>query len=111
MSKKTGRLTKVEKFYIDNNPSMEASAIAKDLGRTKKVVDNRRTASPPEDRGHITTTNHYPKAEGVKQLMAGDEKRGVTIMTPEASEVADSTRHLRVDVPERNANSIHVIKE
>ena len=43
--------------------------------------------------------------------MGHKENRGVTIMSPEASEVADHTRHKRVNVPERNANSIHVINK
>lgn len=111
MSKKTGRLTKIEKFYIDNNPDIEASTIAQDLGRTERVVKNRRASNPTEPKGHIVKTNHYPKAETIKDLMGHKENRGVTIMSPEASEVADHTRHKRVNVPERNANSIHVINK
>ena len=113
MSKKTGRLTKVEKFYIDNNPDMEISAIAKDLGRTEKVVKNRRKSNPSEpsdSEGHVVKTNHYPK-HPYKDMLGHKENRGVTIMSPEASEIADKTRHKRVNVPERNANSIHVINK
>ena len=109
MSKKTGRLTKVEKFYIENNPHMESSAIAKDLGRTKASVEKYRTNNPVEKKGHITTTNHYPKADTVKQLFARKEESGVTVMTPEASEATDNIR--RKELSKRNKDSIHKIKE
>ena len=36
--KKTGRLTKVEKFYIENNTDKSAEDIAKDLNRSKSTV-------------------------------------------------------------------------
>ena len=39
MTKKTGKLTKVEKFYIENNTDKTAEDIAKDLNRTKSSVD------------------------------------------------------------------------
>ena len=38
MAKKTGKLTKVEKFYIENNFDIEASKIAKDLNRSEASV-------------------------------------------------------------------------
>ena len=39
MSKKTGRLTKVEKFYIEHNPDLDSSDLARDLNRTKSFVE------------------------------------------------------------------------
>ena len=106
MSKKTGRLTKVERFYIEHNPDLDSSDLARDLNRTKSFVEKYRTKNPVKKKEHITTTNHYPKADTVKQLFARQEKQGVTVMTPEASEATD-----KIKQKELNKNSIHVIKE
>ncbi|MAF25437.1 hypothetical protein CL634_07675 [bacterium] len=112
-SYKTGRLTKVEKFYIDNNLEMSVSDVAKDLNRTKKIVEKRRSSNEPS-KGHITKANHYPKTKTINDLMGHKESRGVTIMTPEASEVADATRAKRLsemNIADRHKGSIHIIKE
>ena len=110
---KTGKLTKIEKFYIDNNLDMSVSDLAKDLNRTKKIVENYRPSSDTPQ-GHITKANHYPKTKTVNDLMGHKEDRGVTIMTPEASEVADEVRVKRlseVHISDRHKNAIHIIKE
>ena len=38
MSKKSGPLTTVEKFYIDNNQDKNVKELAKDLNRNQKIV-------------------------------------------------------------------------
>ncbi len=107
--KKTGRLTKVEKFYIENNTDKSAEDIAKDLNRSKSTVT--KYLDDSRDTGHVDSVKDPDSNHTVGDLMGHKEDRGVTIMTPEASEVADNTRHKRVNVPERNANSIHVINK
>ena len=37
--KKTGKLTKIELFYIENNSDKDAEEIAKDLNRSKALVE------------------------------------------------------------------------
>ena len=106
MTKKTGKLTKVEKFYIENNTDKTAEDIAKDLNRTKSSVDK-----------HIKTLDrisHTSEAKSdpsvVSSLMGHKEGRGVTIMTPAASERGDETRSSRTS-KSRHQNAIHTIKK
>lgn len=114
MSKhKTGKLTKIEKFYIDNNLDMSVSDLAKDLNRTETIVEKHRPSSDTPQ-GHITKANHYPKTKTVNDLMGHKESRGVTIMSPEASQIADETRAKRLskmNIADRHKGSIHIIKE
>ena len=106
MTKKTGKLTKIEKFYIDNNTDKDAEQIAKDLNRTKSSVNK-----------HIQTTNKLShtseaksKSSNVSDLMGHKEGRGVTIMTPAASELSDETRPSRT-TKARHHDAIHKIKK
>ena len=105
MTKKTGKLTKVEKFYIENNTDKTAEEIAKDLNRTKSSVDK-----------HIKTldrSSHTSEAKSdpdVSGLMGHKEGRGVTIMTRAASERGDETRSSRTS-KSRHHNAIHTIKK
>lgn len=105
MTKKTGKLTKVEKFYIENNTDKTAEEIAKDLNRTKSSVDK-----------HIKTldrSSHTSEAKSdadVSGLMGHKEGRGVTIMTPAASERGDATRSSRTS-KSRHQSAIHTIKK
>ena len=105
MTKKTGKLTKGEKFYIENNTDKTAEEIAKDLNRTKSSVDK-----------HIKTldrSSHTSEAKSdpdVSGLMGHKEGRGVTIMTPAASERGDATRSSRTS-KSRHQNAIHTIKK
>jgi len=104
MSKKTGKITKVEKFYIENNTDKEVGEIAKDLNRTKASVEK-----------HIAKnkTSHVDEAQDkkapIRDLFGHKEDRGVTIMTPAASETADETRSSRVRQSQRHKNAIHII--
>ena len=84
MSKKTGKLNKVEKFYIENNSDKEISQIAKDLNRSEA------------------------KSDDASSLM-GHNDRGSTVMTPAASELSDSTRGKRLS-KNINHSAIHKIK-
>tara|TARA_R110002020_G_scaffold271671_5_gene486868 strand:- start:995 stop:1321 length:327 start_codon:yes stop_codon:yes gene_type:complete len=103
MSKKTGKITKVEKFYIENNPDLDASDLAKDLNRSVAFVKKH---VKKVDTGHVDTTQEERTAN---ELFGHKEDRGVTIMTPAASEVADETRQGRINQSKRHQNAIHII--
>ena len=96
MSKKTGKITKVEKFYIDNNPNLDASDLAKDLNRSVSFVKKN---AEKVDTGHVDTTQEEKTSMG--ELFGHKENRGVTIMTPAASEVSDETRSTRINVSKK----------
>ena len=107
MSKKSGPLTTVEKFYIDNNQDKNVKELAKDLNRNQKIV--REYSGSPE-------VSKTAEAKGEKEpAIAGDlfghkEGRGVTVMTPAASEVADAHRS---STPKKSdsPSCIHRIKD
>ena len=105
MSRKTGKITKVEKFYINNNPNLDASDLAKDLNRSVSFVKKN---AEKVDTGHVDTTQEEKTSMG--ELFGHKENRGVTIMTPAASEVSDETRSTRINVSKKHRNAIHVIK-
>jgi predicted transcriptional regulator len=105
MSKKTGKLNKVEKFYIENNTDKNAAEIAQDLNRTEASVKKHIKSS--KDTGHVSEVT--PESNDVGNLMGHKEGRGVTVMTPAASELADDTRGSRVS-SDRHNNAIHKIK-
>ena len=105
MSKKTGRITKVEQFYLDNNSDLGVSDLAKDLNRSVSFVKKH---TKKTDTGHVDTAQE--KKTSMDELFGHKEGRGVTVMTPAASEVADDTRSSRVNQSKRHQNAIHVIK-
>jgi len=105
MAKKTGKLNKVEKFYIENNPDRAAADIATDLNRTvncvkKYISEELGRDDEPEEKG-----------SPVGDLMARREDRGVTIMTPNASQAADETRSDRINLSATHKNSIYIINK
>jgi|TARA_R110000765_G_scaffold123672_1_gene220680 hypothetical protein len=105
MSKKTGKITKVEKFYIENNSNDSLEDVAKDLNRSVAFVKKHTVAD--------TNKEDAAQDEGsdIGDLMGHKEGRGVTIMTSAASEVADATRPSRVKINQRHKNAIHIIKK
>ena len=103
MSKKTGKLNKVEKFYIENNSDKEVSQIAKDLNRSEASVKKHMKASPKPK--HTSEA----KSDDAFSLM-GHNDRGSTVMTPAASERSDETRTTRVNTG-KYEGIIHTIKE
>ena len=52
MSKKTGKLTKVEKFYIENNSDKSISELAKELNRSETSV--KKYSESVKDDSHVT---------------------------------------------------------
>lgn len=107
--KKTGRLTKVEKFYIENNADKSAEDIAKDLNRSKSIVT--KYIDESHDTGHIDSIKDPDSNNTVGDLMGHKEGRGVTVMTPAASELSDATRPNRLQDSSRYDKAIHIIKQ
>ena len=103
MSKKTGKLNKVEKFYIENNSDKDVSEIAKDLNRSEASVKKHMKTTPREKH-----TSEIRSEETASDLM-GRNDRGSTVMTPAASELSDSTRGRRIS-KNKNHSAIHKIK-
>ena len=104
MSKKTGKITKVEQFYLDNNSGLDPSDLAKDLNRSVAFVKKH---TKKADTGHVDTIQE--EKANISELFGHKEGRGVTVMTPAASEVADETRDGRVNQTHRHQNAIHII--
>ena len=100
MSKK-GPLSKAEKFYIENNSDMTVDDIASDLNRSTYVV------------GKYMAKIATDKADAinVSDLMARKEDRGVTIMTPNASQVSDETRSTRIATEPSRQDASYIIKK
>lgn len=105
--KKTGRLNKVEKFYIENNPDKSVEDLAKDLNRSEAVIN--KCVNEKSGSGHLDSVQDEKSTVG--ELMGHKEDRGVTIMTPAASELADETRLDGVKSSSRYDNAIHIIKQ
>ena len=104
MSKKTGKITKVEQFYLDNNSNLDTSDLAKDLNRSVAFIKKH---VKTVDTGHVDTAQ---EKQEMSELFGHKEGRGVTIMTPAASEIADETRQGRIKQSARHQNAIHIIK-
>ena len=107
--KKTGRLTKVEKFYIENNTDKSVKDLSKDLNRSESIVTKH--LGEGRDTGHLDNVKDPDSNNIVGDLMGHKEDRGVTVMTPAASELADATRPSRLKNSSRYDNAIHVIKQ
>ena len=108
MSKK-GKLTKVEKFYIENNQNKDLKEVAKDLDRTLASVT--KYSESLVDTKHVTKTRDNEEQSSVSDLMGRKEDRGVTIMTQAASELSDEGRSKRKQQSSKYKNSIFVIKK
>jgi hypothetical protein len=105
MPRKTGKLSKVEEFYIANNTHLGLKQIAEDLNRTQEAIksvyhDNTEEEPQKKEKAVGDITDKFARREG----------RGVTMMTPTASDAADSSRKSRLDKGSRYSDSIHIIK-
>ena len=105
--KKTRRLNKVEKFYIENNTDKSVEDLAKDLNRSEAVIN--KYVNEKGGSGHLDSVQDEKSTVG--ELMGHKENRGVTIMTPAASELADETRSSNEQGSSRYDNAIHIIKQ
>jgi len=82
-TKNKGPLTKVEKFYIDNNQNQSVKELATDLSRTEKAVQKYLDTLSSDDTEHIAKSKS--DAPSVGDMMIKNEKYGVSVMTQEAS--------------------------
>lgn len=81
---KRGKLNKVEKCYIDNNPKLSVEEVAETLDRSVKVIGNYRGDA---------STDTRPISERSKMIHSAKEGRtGITIMTEAASQIADEAK-------------------
>lgn len=104
MAKKKGPLTDSEKFYIVKNPDNYTNKqLAEAMGRTEKTIAKiiKEANGPTEVKSTESTTPVHPDGESrMRNLMGrktGGGRKGVSIMTPGASALADDTRHLRLN--------------
>ena len=101
MSKK-GPLSKVEKFYIENNIESDIETISKDLGRSLSIVSK-------YIEENCSKTD--PRIINVGDLMAKKKERGVTIMTENASAASDANKEFQKKSSPSWQESIHKIKD
>lgn len=80
---KKGPLGKAEKFYIENHLDKSLEDLCKDLDRAKSTIE-----------GYIKTiaVDEKTKAETLLYQQFARNGKGSTVMTPNASEFADSKR-------------------
>ena len=100
---KKGPLSKIEKFYIENNIGSDVGTTAKDLGRSTSVVLKYIEENCPKT---------DPRIIDVGNLMAKKEDRGVTIMTEAASSASDANKDVKRETTSPSwKQSIHKIKD
>lgn len=81
------RLTKVEKFYIEQNLSQPLEDVVAFVGKSKRdIVTNYYNKLKPVETVEVTEVAENPN---VLDLMGRNKKYGVVIMTETASEVGD----------------------
>lgn len=90
-----GRLTEVEKFFIENNRDLEVKEIADKLGRTEATVKKHLENNPDEAKVK-EEPKQVPKGKA-DQLMGhhkhkSNNKLTAAVMTKAASEVVDEMR-------------------
>jgi len=88
-TKNKGPLSKIEKFYIENNRDKTVSELAKDLGRHQKTI-TKHIDSIEVKKEHIAKSKDEEN-QIAGELMARNEKYGVAIMTQEASMAGEGT--------------------
>ena len=98
MSKK-GPLTKIDKFYLDNNLNGDVKELAVELNRTQKFI-----------RSYISENKTEENATPIADLMGHHAQReGITVMPPSASELSDELKPQQSQ--KRDASIIHKIKD
>ena len=110
MSKKSGPLNRVEKFYIDNHSDKGVKDLAEELNRNQKVVSKYLGGKSEK------ATTSEAQGEGKENVIAGElfghkDGRGVTVMTPAASEQADSFKSNALLKKSESSSCIHRIKD
>jgi hypothetical protein len=97
------RLTKVEKFFIENNKDLSSQAIADDMRAavTNEDVQKYRDSLGKKD----------PETPTAGSTMARDPEKGVAIMTQTAAEISDEAQKSDKELREElNKDRIYKIK-
>jgi len=100
---KKGPLSKVEKSYIENNARSEVYDLAKELDRSKSIVEKHLQKIKEDEgakRGTVDSSSLY----------ARDSNKISTVMTEAASAAADESRK-KPSTPQKYKGAIHRIKE
>jgi len=106
-TKNKGPLSKVEKFYIDNNAGSPAKQLADDLNRSPKTIEKYLQSSKKETKEHVAKTKQQEDLEA-GSLMGKNEKYGVTIMNEQASMAGEQTPSAKSNF---NPDTMYRIKE
>ncbi len=102
--KKVVPLTTAELFYINQKAHLQTvEQIASDIGKTVEEVAPHIPEKPVPVEPKSVTVSDLIK----RQTRSGADARGVAVMTPGASELADATRGSRVGQSRRHTDCIH----
>ena len=107
-AKNKGPLTKVEKFYLENNSDCSIKQLAQDIGRSPKAVEKHLESVKEEGKGHIAKSKDETTSDAAGNLMSRNEKYGVTIMNEQASMAGDSPKSSKNTF---NPNTMYRIKD
>jgi len=104
---KRGKLTKIEKCYIENNLELGVKQVAEDLERTETIIQREFDIYIAEAKRQTVTS---AKKHNVDSLMGKATNKGVLIgavMTPAASELSDEVRKNAPKLTRKTQESIH----
>jgi len=115
MSKRKGPLSKVDKFYIDNNPDLTAEELASDLDRSVNAVCKHLLRNGLQSKAkskHVSAIKKDDTTTVVGDLLVSktaSQRKGVTVMTPAASELSDEVK--ATPQSKINTSVVHRIKK
>ena len=91
---KKGPLSKAEKFYIENHLSLDVKILCRDLDRTQAAVNKFVGTLPKKEVVTTSKQGEKPVAPkpNISDQFARNKEGGATIMTPNASVMADDKR-------------------
>jgi len=95
-------LNEIEKFYIESHRHLKPHKISRHMRKavTEKVVNEYLRSLPPEE----------PQKTTSGDMMERDTKKGVAVMTENASQMSDEFRDSQKDIKIDNSDKIHKIK-
>jgi len=106
-AKNKGPLTKIEKFYLENNSTLPAKQLAEDIGRSTKSVEKYIDAMVKESNSHIAKSKGEDTGGLAGDLMGRNERYGVTVMNESASMAGESSKSTKNKF---NPSTMHKIK-
>lgn len=103
---KRGPLSKVEKFYIEQNASFGVDKLAEELGRAKSVIKAYHSKIPEETIAEQKIAEKStPSSENIFS-----NKRGSTVMTETGSMLSDDFRSKRSNTETKRPKCVTQIK-